>query len=141
MQLHNSFCIGLAATFLFVMPAFAGDAQKGKTDFEQYCASCHGILGLGNGPVASELTKQPINLTLLAHNNGGTFDHAKVKKMVDGRKMPRAHGSAQMPVWGQWFSYQATAGGLLQEDRKAIEKQVTERLDNLVTYLEGMQKK
>ena len=89
--------------------------------------------------MAPELTKRPIDLTALARNNGGKFDFDQVKKRIDGRNMPRAHGTSQMPVWGQWFSYQATAGGLLQEDRQTIEKQVAERLDNLATYLAGKQ--
>ena len=139
MRLHTTFLFGLAALVCFSPSGFAGDAQKGQADFAQYCAPCHGTSGKGDGPVAPELTKKPIDLTALARNNDGKFDFDQIKKKIDGRKMPRAHGTSQMPVWGQWFSYQATAGGLLQEDRQTIEKQVTERLDNLVTYLAGKQ--
>jgi hypothetical protein len=45
-----------------------------------------------------------------------------------------------MPVWGQRFSFQATADGTLQEDQKGIEKQIADRLENLVTYLESIQR-
>lgn len=121
--------------------AVSGDVAAGKKDFTTYCAPCHGTSGVGDGPVAPELMKKPRNLTEFARSAGGVFPAATVRKMVDGRQMPRAHGTPQMPVWGQWFGYQATAGGLLQEDRKTIEKQVSRRLDNLVAYIKTLQKK
>ncbi|HFC05194.1 MAG TPA: c-type cytochrome [Rhizobiales bacterium] len=119
---------------------FAASLEQGKKDFTTYCAPCHGVSGRGDGPVAPELMKKPIDLTAFTRKEGGVFPADKVKKLVDGRTMPRAHGTPQMPIWGQWFSYQATAGGLLQEDRKAIKKQVNERLDSLVIYIKSIQK-
>lgn len=121
--------------------AGAADLMAGKKDFTTYCAPCHGVSGVGDGPVAPELMKKPRNLTMFSQQAGGVFPAAMVRKMVDGRQMPRAHGTPQMPVWGQWFGFQATAGGLLQEDRKTIEKQVSQRLDNLVAYIRTLQKK
>lgn len=121
--------------------AGTGDVAAGKKDFTTYCAPCHGTSGVGDGPVAPELMKPPRDLTVFARDAGGVFPAQKVRKMVDGRTMPRAHGTPQMPVWGQWFGFQATAGGLLQEDRKTIEKQVSQRLDNLVAYIRTIQKK
>ncbi len=135
---------GLAAAFavsvLGLSPAFSSSLDQGKKEFTTYCASCHGLSGTGDGPVAPELNKKPIDLTAFADKAGGVFSRDKVKKMIDGREMPRAHGTPQMPVWGQWFSYQATAGGLLQEDRQAIIKEVNDRLDSLIIYIESIQK-
>lgn len=129
-------CVAVMAT---TSTALASDLEKGKTDFTTYCAPCHGVNGKGDGPVATELTKKPIDLTMFARKAGGVFPADFVKKLVDGRTMPRAHGTPEMPIWGQWFSYQATAGGLLQEDRKSIQKEVDERLDNLLLYIKSIQ--
>jgi len=132
----------IVAASMLVLPAVGASAASlndGKMDFETYCAPCHGLSGTGDGPVASELTRKPIDLTALKKNAGGVFPHDKIKKIVDGRSMPRSHGTPEMPVWGRWFSFQATAGGLLQEDRKGIEKQVNARLENLMTYLKSIQ--
>lgn len=120
-------------------PLLAASLKEGQTEFKTYCAPCHGLSGTGDGPVAIELTKKPIDLTLFAKNSGGIFPEGKVKKLVDGRVMPRAHGTPEMPIWGQWFSYQATAGGLLQEERQAIERRVNDRLNSLLLYIKSIQ--
>ena len=129
-------CLGIAS----LSPAFSSSLEEGNKEFRTYCAPCHGVSGTGDGPVAMELTNKPIDLTVFAKNSGGVFPEDKVKNLVDGRAMPRAHGTPEMPIWGQWFSYQATAGGLLQVDRKGIEKQVADRLESLVIYLKSIQK-
>lgn len=129
-----------AVMVLLPLSANAANIADGKEDYMVYCAPCHGVSGLGDGPVSLELTKKPIDLTVIAKNDAGRFDENKIKMIVDGRSMPRAHGTPEMPVWGRWFSFQATAGGLLQEDRKTIEKQVDERLNNLIAYLKTIQK-
>jgi len=38
----------------------------GRDLFATYCASCHGITGRGNGPVAEELRQSPADLTQFA---------------------------------------------------------------------------
>jgi mono/diheme cytochrome c family protein len=54
--------LGLAAVLgLAIAPAAAraaGDAAKGKTVFEQNCASCHGTGGKGDGPTGVALAAQ-----------------------------------------------------------------------------------
>lgn len=129
-------CLSVSA----VTPGFAAGLEEGKKEYRTYCAPCHGVSGVGDGPVAAELMKKPIDLTLYAKSAGGVFPEDKVKKLVDGRTMPRAHGTPEMPIWGMWFSFQATAGGLLQEDRQGIIKEVNDRLDSLVIYLKSIQK-
>ncbi len=129
------FGVGLVA---FSVNTMAGQVKPGKKDFTEYCAPCHGAKGEGDGPVAVELATKPANLTLIEKHHG-KFDRAWLKAYIDGRSMPRAHGTSKMPVWGRWFALQATAGGLLQEDRITIEKQVNKRIDNLMVYLKSIQ--
>ena len=40
-----------------------GDAANGKALYAQYCTSCHGATGHGDGPVASTLNPKPANHT------------------------------------------------------------------------------
>ncbi len=72
----------------------------GEELFVEHCASCHGIEGRGDGPLAAELRVAPSNLRLLAKENNGRFPDRRVQRSIDGRGMPAAHGLPQMPVWG-----------------------------------------
>jgi mono/diheme cytochrome c family protein len=38
-----------------------GDAEAGKALYAQYCATCHGASGHGDGPVAATLNPKPAN--------------------------------------------------------------------------------
>ncbi|MGI9372849.1 MAG: c-type cytochrome [Hyphomicrobiales bacterium] len=112
--------------------------QLGEMDYRTYCAPCHGVTGIGDGPVASELTRPTANLTKLSTDDQLSFD--EIKMIVDGRNMPRAHGTSEMPVWGVWFSAAANAAGLLQDDITTTEAVVNARIERLVDYLNTLQK-
>ncbi|NNM00879.1 MAG: cytochrome C [Gammaproteobacteria bacterium] len=90
--------------------------RRSEQAYMDFCASCHGPEGRGDGPLATELRKEPSNLRLLKANNDGIFPTRKVQSMVDGRAMPRAHGTRDMPVWGRYWKEQglATSEGELQ---------------------------
>lgn len=77
------------------------DAAQGRKYFMQYCASCHGVDGTGNGPVAAELSKPPANLRLLGEKYGMPLPGYKLAQIIDGRDTIRAHGTRDMPVWGE----------------------------------------
>ncbi len=81
----------------------ASEAAMGQVIFMRYCAACHGREGRGDGPVAPGLVKKPVDLTALAAKNSGTFPFDKVAKSIDGRETGRAHGTPDMPVWGEVF--------------------------------------
>ena len=72
--------------------------ELGGNDYGRYCASCHGVTGHGDGPVAEFLALIPIDLTKLARNNGGVFPDARITEIIDGRQQVRTHGSRDMPV-------------------------------------------
>ena len=114
--------------------------EQGALDFLSYCAPCHGRAGIGNGPVAMELKKKPADLTTIAQHNGGVFPQDKVRQSIDGRSLPTAHGTSDMPVWGYWFKLQANAAGILQDNQVDAEAEVKERLDRLVDYIATLQK-
>jgi mono/diheme cytochrome c family protein len=112
-------------------PAPQTSAASGKEMYEAYCASCHGATGEGNGPAASALKTPPSDLTAIAKNNGGKFPSAHVYEIVKGSASTPAHGSADMPVWGPVFLR-------LSQSRDA---EVHQRITNLTSYIQSLQKK
>jgi mono/diheme cytochrome c family protein len=79
------------------------DLSAAQASYHRYCASCHGVEGKGNGPVANALKSPPADLTRLSKNNNGTFPRQRVYDTIDGRYEVRAHGPRDMPVWGEQF--------------------------------------
>ncbi|MCB9476574.1 MAG: cytochrome c [Deltaproteobacteria bacterium] len=65
--------LSFAAAFVFLLgtlPMSAahaegvlGDAAKGKEVYTQFCLSCHGATGKGDGPVGKNLTPKPRDMT------------------------------------------------------------------------------
>ena len=94
----------------------------GEDDFKQYCASCHGVSGKGDGPVAPSL------------NNGGSFPKKHVMDVVQGNKdydkKFRTHGPSVMPVWGNIFL----------DDSDGRSSIASARIKNVVRYIESIQK-
>jgi mono/diheme cytochrome c family protein len=113
------------------VPAAYTDPSSGKEMYKQYCASCHGLDGKGDGPAAAALKVPATNLTTLTVKNGGTFPAAHIAAVLQGDSMTPAHGSKDMPVWGPIFH---SMGGHSQA-------QVQLRVRNLVNYLESIQEK
>ncbi len=100
------------AVFLAVaiVPASSDDAQKfqGKYEFQTHCATCHGLQGTGNGPMADALKTKPSNLTQLSKNNSGVFPYERVFSVIEGRVTAEAHGR-EMPVWGERYKLEVHA--------------------------------
>jgi mono/diheme cytochrome c family protein len=109
--------------------------SKAKADYVNYCASCHGVGGTGNGPMASELKTKPTDLTLLAKNNGGNFPFLKLRKVIDGSYTTgslRAHSSNEMPIWGDAFRREEQLGGNSYTTTQA-------RIMNILDYISMIQ--
>ena len=87
--------------------AVAAETDSGKQLYIQYCSSCHGIAGRGNGPVSPYLKIKAPDLTLLKKNNKGIYPLSKVMSAIDGSRAVRAHGDREMPVWGEIFRKEA----------------------------------
>ena len=49
--------------------AKADSFQRGKAIYKQYCVSCHGPQGRGDGPVALALDPRPADLAVLANHH------------------------------------------------------------------------
>ncbi len=79
-------------------------APTGRALYLRHCASCHGVSGRGDGPVAGSQQQPPSDLTAIAKRAGGDFNEARVMRVIDGRRAVAAHGPRDMPVWGAVFS-------------------------------------
>ncbi len=83
--------------------ASAAETDQGQKLYLQYCGSCHGKDGRGNGPVAAHLKIKVPDLTVLKKKDKGVYPLDYVMSTIDGRRAVRAHGDRQMPVWGEVF--------------------------------------
>ncbi|MBK8117793.1 MAG: c-type cytochrome [Sulfuritalea sp.] len=94
-----------------VSAAIAADkpVDVGKFEYEGACASCHGLTGKGNGPLAMQMSIRTPDLTGLAKANNGVFPFDRVFQVIDGRQEVKAHGPRDMPVWGRAFNRQSSA--------------------------------
>ena len=106
----------------------ATSPASGREMYDNYCASCHGKNGKGDGPAAPALKKAPTDLTTLAAHNGGKFPDIVVARLIEGSDDLPAHGSREMPIWGQVFH---------QMDASTTKLRVA----NLTGYLQSMQGK
>ena len=106
--------------------------HDGRALFLTYCSSCHGTAGHGDGPVADDLRVRPADLTQLAKATDGAFIAERIQRMIDGRdRYIKAHGSIEMPVWGDAFKRR---DGLSEEAVKA-------RIGAIVRYLQSIQQR
>jgi mono/diheme cytochrome c family protein len=104
------------------------DSLVGRDSFEFYCASCHGVSGRGDGPIAPALRTRPADLTTLARRNNGAFPREAVVGFVVGKgRTVAAHGTTEMPIWGPLFR------AFESDDRVRV------RIDNLVSHIESIQ--
>jgi len=100
--------------------------------YATYCAVCHGTKGIGNGPAAPAMKVPPTDLTTLSQKNGGSFPAAHVRTVLQFGVQATAHGSSQMPVWGDLMGTLHPSG-----DNVTV---VHQRITNLTNYLKQIQK-
>ena len=82
-------------------------ADYGKTEYESNCASCHGLVGKGDGPLSRIYLSKRTDLTTLAKRNDGVFPVQRVYEIIDGRQEVEEHGPRTMPVWGKVYRSKA----------------------------------
>lgn len=156
----RSRCGGLVGTVVAVAvvellgarPAMAvsqAAIDLGQKLYTQYCASCHGADGKGNGPAAAKLTPKPTDLTQLAKRNGGKFPFYETMLSIEGRSptgqdentdlpgIAAAHGDSKMPVWGEIFSRDELSKGTSSD----LQLQATGKIMMITEYLQSIQAK
>jgi mono/diheme cytochrome c family protein len=102
---------------------------EGSDSFAAYCAVCHGMNGKGGGPAVPALKVPVPDLTTMAKRYG-KYDEVAVQNQISGMsKLPAAHGSVEMPIWGPLFRSQGR------------EQAAVLRVRNLVAYVGTLQVK
>ena len=113
------------------VPIKPTSAASGQEMYKTYCAVCHGVEGKGNGPANDALKVPATDLTTLAQKNGGKYPSTRVAAVIRGENQMAAHGSRDMPIWGDLF-WNISGGH---------EAEVQQRVTNLDKYIEALQKK
>jgi hypothetical protein len=113
------------------VPVKPTSAASGAEMYNMYCAVCHGKDGKGNGPAAEALKTPPSDLTQLAVKNGGKYPSDKVASTIRGDETIPAHGSKEMPVWGNLFWHMS----------QGHPSEVQLRIANLNKHIESLQTK
>jgi hypothetical protein len=78
-------------------------APSGRDIYMDRCSVCHGEYGKGIGPAVGSLKIAPADLTPLTTKNGGVSPAERVKNIVGEWVDITAHGSREMPIWGDLF--------------------------------------
>lgn len=98
--------IGTALGWVLAGGAMAGqkarNVERGRKLFNQYCATCHGATGKGEGPVAAALKVGPPDLTIIQQPREN-FPFYRVQTKIEREKEVTAHGPRRMPVCGTVF--------------------------------------
>jgi len=100
-------CVALSLLFYSAPARATGQSkeqlERGKKLYLSYCASCHGVDGSGNGPVASSLKQPPPDLRRF-QAKAGQFPAEELRKKITGDLSLPVHGKSDMPVWGMVLS-------------------------------------
>ena len=128
----------LAALLAVSSVVQAGDLEtfldyNGDQLFQRFCASCHGKLGYGDGPVAPSIKVLIPDLTQLSKRASGRFPADRVREIIDGRAVLPAHGTRPMPVWG----YELEAQVPPEQSGRAVAQGL---IDRLVEHLRSIQR-
>ncbi|MEQ9041714.1 MAG: c-type cytochrome [Silicimonas sp.] len=116
----------------------AQEVTVGKDIYDQYCATCHGSDGMGQGPLTELMLEKPSDLTQLAASNEaepGVFPMLRVIHVIDGRTGLRAHGGP-MPTYGEIFTAEVSA----EMENYGSVLETRGRILSLALYLESIQR-
>lgn len=104
-------------------------AWTGDQLYKEFCAVCHGTDGKGNGPAASALKVNPTDLTQISRRNSNKFNELKMRSVLAGGEDISAHGTPDMPIWGDVLKSISANPAFGQM-----------RVDALVKYLQSIQR-
>lgn len=107
---------------------------SGRALFDQFCVSCHGTTGKGDGPAAAGLARKPADLTRISARNGGSFPMVRVMSVIDG--YTRAGDGSVMPELGDVLGEGPVE---IIDTGNGIETPTPSRLVALADYLRSIQ--
>jgi len=113
------------------VPISQSQPDSGKQMYQDYCAACHGMDGTGSGSAVEFLKAPPPDLATMAKRYNEKSVALKVKSVLVFGSGSKAHGTLEMPLWGQLFN------SLTGPERQVVQL----RIGNLSEYVESIQKK
>ena len=130
MDTHKTLALVAACTAVLLLSACqtveseaSSVAYDGAALYQGHCATCHGMDGAGDGPMAKLLVQTVPDLRTIDMSN-----KLELISVIDGRGMRAAHGTVDMPVWGWAF-----------REVEQSENEVQARLNALAEYLQSLQ--
>jgi hypothetical protein len=130
LQVHIILLLG---GLLLARPAivWGNDLNQGRESYVQHCAACHGTKGDGHGPLEHELKAPPTDLRRLSRRYGNPLPEDQIARFMDGRADVKAHGTRDMPVWGdEMWQYPEGSGN---------PNQVSDSVAHIIHYLQSIQ--
>jgi mono/diheme cytochrome c family protein len=136
MMQHKSLyrVIALALLLASQSVSAAATVDSGKQMYLQYCSSCHGKDGKGDGAVSRDLKMRVPDLTAISKKHKGMYPLDDVMAAIDGRRSVRGHGERNMPVWGEAFLHEA-------EGKKYAERTALLKAKIIAEYIATLQQK
>jgi mono/diheme cytochrome c family protein len=131
MNLHVLFFSALILVAVSGPRLSAGEPEPAQKLYSQYCSSCHGEEGKGDGPVAGHLKIKVPDLTLLRKTHNGRYPLDYMISIIDGRRAVRGHGDREMPVWGEVFREEVAKEKYKELSSLLTAKQIAEYVETL----------
>ncbi len=103
--------------------------QEGYEFYMSYCTMCHGEDGKGGGVLADSLKMPPLDLTTITLRRA-EFPKDILAKIIAGVEDVPGHGTGDMPAWQETFK---------EAERITDDAVITEKINNIVAYLETIQ--
>lgn len=128
----------VAVAAMSALVGSAADAQASKIGQREYrnsCAVCHGVCGKGDGSYGYIVEAKIPDLTLLQKSNGGIFPVTRIYETIDGGLMVKAHGTREMPIWGDRYRIEAAEYyiDVRYDDRAFVRARILALIEHLAT--------
>ena len=110
--------------------------SAGAKTYYRFCSVCHGKDAKGNGSFSENLKVTPPDLTTLSSSNNGIFPWIHLFEVIDGKDIARAHGTKEMPIWGDLFDLSNWSSHDIENANTIVRGRIFE----LLVYLNSVQK-
>jgi mono/diheme cytochrome c family protein len=133
--MHRVLAIVTVCAITWMKPSWSADyvAMSGEDLYRRFCASCHGLQGRGDGPVAASFRVEVPDLTRTAERGRAAGSRDRIVRIIDGRYIIGAHGTRLMPVWGEDLAR-------LEIGNPDAERSAQVIIGRLADYVSGLQR-